>query len=47
MKKIFGDITEKTIEDTARGIEINSVVLMNLYLFRRCLYSFALEGFAD
>jgi hypothetical protein len=48
MKLLFGNsITDKNIADTAIGIEINSIVAMNLILLRRCLYSFILEGFAD
>jgi hypothetical protein len=47
MKLMFGEITEKNIADAAMGIEINSIVFMNMFLLRRCLYSFSLEGFAD
>jgi hypothetical protein len=48
MKWLFGEaIADKTIADTAMGIEINTIVFTNIYLLRRCLYSFTLEGFAD
>ena len=48
MKRLFGEaIADKTIADTAMGIEINTIVFTNIYLLRRCLYSFTLEGFAD
>lgn len=48
VKSLFGEtVSEKAIADGAIGLEINTIVLMNMFLLRRCLYSFTLEGFAD
>ena len=47
-RKIFGEgQTDKVVTDTAFAVEINTIVAMNIYLLRRCFYSFFLEFLAD
>ena len=39
--------TEKNVQDAAFFLELNTIVGMNIYLLRKCFYSFALESLAD
>ncbi len=45
---LFGEsTTDKNVADAALALEINTIIGMNLYLLRKCFYSFALESLAD
>lgn len=47
-KKLFGDgAEEKVIKDTALALEVNALGLFNIFLLRKCFYSFFLEFLAD
>ncbi len=39
--------TDKNVQDAAFYLEINTILGMNIYLLRKCFYSFALESLAD
>jgi len=48
VKKIVGDgVGEKAMADTALAVEVNAIGLMNIFLLRKCFYSFFLEFLAD
>jgi hypothetical protein len=48
MKKIVGEgVSEKALADTALAVEVNAIGLMNIFLLRKCFYSFFLEFLAD
>jgi hypothetical protein len=47
MKHIWPTVTDKVIVDTARIIEVQMLAGINLFLLRRCFYSFILESLAD
>jgi hypothetical protein len=48
LKWILGErATENTIADAGLILEINSIIGVNLFLLRKCFYSFALESLAD
>jgi glycerol kinase len=45
---MFGEgTTDKNIADAGLAIEINTIIGFNLYLLRKCFYSFVLESLAD
>ena len=47
-RALFGEAkSDKAVADAALALEINTVIAMNLYLLRKCFYSFALESLAD
>ncbi len=46
-KYIFADASDKLVGDTARLLEVNALVGVNIYLLRKCFYSFILEFLAD
>lgn len=46
-KYIFSDASDKLIGDTARLVEVNALVGVNILLLRKCFYSFILEFLAD
>lgn len=44
---MIGEASEKAIADTALAVEVNAVGLFNIFLLRKCFYSFFLEFLAD
>jgi hypothetical protein len=47
-KRLVGEsTTDKAVQDAALALEVNAVVGFNLFLLRRCFYSFFLEFLAD
>lgn len=47
VRRYVQDASDKTVTDIGKLAEINAMAIMNLYLLRRCCYSFVLEILAD
>jgi len=39
--------TDKAVQDAALAVEVNAIAGLNLFILRRCFYSFFLEFLAD
>jgi len=46
-RAVVHDASDKAIQDAALAVEVNAIVGLNLFVLRRCFYSFFLEFLAD
>lgn len=46
-KRVIGEVGDKAMADTAMALEVNAIGLFNIFLLRKCFYSFFLEFLAD